>query len=163
MEDGQGPAASNVASYRGVGGRSSFKEPSSSPQPTPLPALFLPAPSGSHYTPAHAWEGGRAGALSARPCGSRPRRNEGGWGRGGGKRADWPEARFPLVRNLSPARHSTLLSGWRGPGLVLHSGLARGPLGLRWGQERRGASLGGISVAKILFSMPLSPKHGGGE
>lgn len=49
-----------------------------------LPPLFLPAPSGSHYTPAHGWEGGQAGALSARPCGTRPGGNAGGWGEAAG-------------------------------------------------------------------------------
>lgn len=86
-----------------------------------------------------------------------------------GKPADWPQVRFPLVRNLSPApplssvRTSEGLGrGGRGLGLVLHSGLERRPFRLVGSGENERVVGGGISVAQVPFFILLSAKHSGG-
>lgn len=86
-----------------------------------------------------------------------------------GKPADWPQVRFPLVRNLSPAPplssvHTSegLGRGGRGLGLVLHSGLARRPFRLVGSGENERVVGVGISVAQVPFFILLSAKHSGG-
>lgn len=113
---GTTPSMSNVAPYRGIRGRSSFEEPT--PLRNPLPTPFV-SPS-SIWFPLHSRPrlGGRTGGGSERPAlrlyAPRKCRRVGG---GGGKRAGWPEARFPLVQNLGPAHPSALLSGPGRPGV----------------------------------------------
>lgn len=85
-----------------------------------------------------------------------------------GNRADRPGVRFSLVRNLSPAppfRTSEWLGAWQGVGGVgrgwFYIPAQQGDLSVSSGGKERGsASLGGISVPKILFS--LSPKRSEG-
>ena len=132
---GTRPSVSNVAPYRGVGGRSSFEEPT--PLRNPLPTPFV-SPS-SIWFPLHSRPrlGGRTGGGSERPALRlwAPRKCR----RVGGRRreASWlarskippspkPRPRPPFCTSEWPG---AAWSGWPGPGLVLHSGLARGPFG----------------------------------
>lgn len=140
---------SNVALGGGVGGRSSFREPSTPPPPTTPPPFV---PSSPIWFPLHSRP--RLGELGGGTSGrTRPPRR--GRQRGGvvvrreASRLAIGKAPGP---SFSPARQSAHLSGsgraWAcGRGLVLHSGSARGPLHLRWGQEgRRVASRGDFGI-----------------